>query len=153
MNWLIVALLSGAVAGVGFWRGSAAGLAAQTMPALAGVVFSLLMFRASTLIKDRAELGTRGGWPLRVSGALSLTAAAAAAVDVVIWFQTRKATFGQLALPTATFAFAVLVVTALRFSADSPKRTHFYLLALVSLANAVVSAFLFLNLQLPEITR
>ena len=153
MNWLIVALLSGAVAGVGFWRGSAAGLAAQTMPALAGVVFSLLMFRATTLMKDRSALLKLGGWPLRVAGALALTAAAASTVDVVIWFQTRKATFGQLSLPMATIAFAVLVVAALRLSADSPKRTHFYLLALVSIANAVVSAFLFMNLQLPEITR
>jgi hypothetical protein len=153
MNWLGVALLSGAVAGVGFWRGSAQGLASQTMPALAGVVFSLLMFRATTLITDRKVLGELGGWPLRVSGALALTAAAAAAVDLLIWFQSKKATFGQLALPTAAIAFVVIAVTALRLSADSPKRTHFYLLALVSIANAAISAFLFVNLQVPEITR
>lgn len=152
MNWLVVALLSGAVAGVGFWRGSAQGLASQTMPAVAGVLFSLLMFRASTLIKDRKQLGELGGWPMRVAGALSLTAAAAAAVDLVIWFQTRKSTFGQLALPVASIAFVVLAITALRLSKDSPKRTHFYLLALVSIANAAVSAFLFVNLQLPQIT-
>ena len=115
MNWLIVALLCGAVAGVGFWRATAAGLAAQTMPALAGVVFSLVMFRATTLMKDRKELLQLGGWPLRVAGALALTAAAASAIDVLIWFQTRKATFGQLALPTATIAFAVLVVSAFLF--------------------------------------
>lgn len=153
MNWLGVALLSGAVAGVGFWRGSAQGLASQSMPALAGVVFSLLMFRATTLIKDRQQLGKQGGWPMRVAGALSLTAAVAAAVDVVIWFQTRKATFGALALPTAAVAFVVLAITALRLSADSPKRTHFYLLALVAIANAASSAFLFVNLELPEISR
>lgn len=152
MAWLLVALLSSAVAGVGFWRGSASGLASQTMPALAGVLFSLLMFRATSLMKDRAALGTQGGWPLRVSGALSLTASVAAAVDLVIWFQTRKATFGQLALPMATIAFAVLAVAALRLSADSPRRTHFYALALASLVNAVVSAFLFLNLQFPAIS-
>jgi hypothetical protein len=153
VNWLLVALLSGAVAGVGFWRGSAQGLASQTMPALAGLVFSLLMFRATTLITDRRKLGEQGGWPLRVAGALSLTAAFAAAVDVVIWFQSRKATFGELALPMAAVAFVLVAITALRFSADSPKRTHFSLLALVAIANAAVSAFLFVNLQSPQISR
>lgn len=153
MNWLGVALLSGAVAGVGFWRGSAQGLASQTMPALAGLLFSLLMFRATTLITDRDQLGKQGGWPLRVAGALCLTAAAAAAVDLVIWFQTKKATFGELALPVAAVAFVVLAITALRLSADSPKRTHFSLLALASIANAAISAFLFVNLQVPQISR
>lgn len=153
MIWLLVALLSSAVAGVGFWRGTAGGVAGETMPALAGVLFSLLMFRATTLVKDRAALGKQGGWPLRVAGALALTAALAAAVDVVIWVQSRKATLGQLALPTAILAFALIMVTALRLSADSPRRTHFYALALASAANAVVSAWFFLNTQLPGISR
>ncbi len=152
MIWLVVALLSSVVAGVGFWRGSASGIAGETMPALAGVLFSLMMFRATTLMKDTAALGKRGGWPLRLAGALSLTATTAAAIDVIIWVQSRKATFGQLALPTAMIAFVVLVTTALRLSADSPRRTHFYALALASAANALVSAFLFINLQLPAIT-
>ncbi|MDP2274533.1 MAG: hypothetical protein Q8N23_08220 [Archangium sp.] len=152
MIWLVVALLSSVVAGVGFWRGSASGIAGETMPALAGVLFSLMMFRATTLMQDTAALGKRGGWPLRLAGALSLTATTAAAIDVIIWVQSRKATFGQLALPTAMLAFVVLVTTALRLSADSPRRTHFYALALASAVNALVSAFLFINLQLPAIT-
>lgn len=153
MTWLGVALLSSVVAGVGFWRGSVSGLAGETMPALAGVLFSLLMFRATTLIKDREVLGKQGGWPLRVAGALSLTASIAAAADVLIWVQTRKATFGQLALPTGVLAFALLAVTALRLSAGSPRRTHFYALALASAANAIVSAWLFVGTQLPGISR
>ena len=153
MIWLLVALLSSAVAGVGFWRGSAVGLSGETMPALAGVLFSLLMFRATTLMKDRAALGKLGGWPLRVAGALSLTASLASAVDVVIWSQTRKETFGQLALPTAVFAFALLMITALRLSSNSPRRTHFYALGLAAAANAIVSAWFFVHTQLPGIRR
>lgn len=153
MIWLVVGLLSSVVAGVGFWRGSASGLAGESMPALSGVLFCLLMFRATSLMKDRKALGTQGGWPLRLAGALSLTAALAAAIDVVIWLESRRATFGQLALPTAVLAFAVLVVAALRLSAGSPRRTHFYALAMASAANAVVSAWFFLNLQLPGINR
>ena len=153
MIWLVVGLLSSVVAGVGFWRGSASGLAGESMPALAGLLFCLLMFRATSLMKDRKALGTQGGWPLRLAGALSLTAALAAAIDVVIWLESRRATFGQLALPTAVLAFAVLVVAALRLSAGSPRRTHFYALAMASAANAIVSAWFFLNLQLPGISR
>lgn len=143
MIWLGVALLSGVVAGVGFWRGTPAGLAGEAMPASAGVIFSLLMFRASSLVKDRAELGKQGGWPLRLAGALSLTASLAAAVDVVIWVQTRKSTVATLALPTAVIAFLLLAVTALRLSVNSPRRTHFLALALASAANAVAAAFFF----------
>ena len=153
MIWLLVALLSSVVAGVGFWRGSAAGLGEETMPALAGVLFCLLMFRATTLMKDRAALGKQGGWPLRVAGALSLTAALASAIDVVIWFQTRKASFGPLALPTAVIAFALIMITALRLSANSPRRTHFYVLGLAAAANAVASAWFFVHTQLPGISR
>lgn len=153
MIWLGVALLSGAVAGVGFWRGTPAGLSGQTMPALAGVLFALLMYRATTLIKDKAALGKQGGWPLRVAGALALTAAVGAAIDVLIWFDSKKATFGQLALPAATLAFVMLFVTALRLSVDSPRRTHFYALAAASMLNAAVSAWFFVSLQLPAITR
>ena len=152
MIWLVVALLSSVVAGVGFWRGTASGISGQTMPAVAGVLFSLMMFRATTLMKNAAALGKLGGWPLRLSGALALTATTAAAIDVIVWVHSRQATFGHLALPTAMIAFVVLVVTALRLSADSPRRTHFYALALASAANAMVSAFLFINLQLPKIT-
>ncbi len=152
MIWLAVALLSSVVAGVGFWRGTAAGISGQTMPALAGVLFSLMMFRASTLMKDTAALGKLGGWPMRLSGALALTATTAAAIDVIIWAQSRRVTFGQLALPTAVIAFVMLMVTAFRLSADSPRRAHFHALALASAANALVSAFLFINLQLPAIT-
>ena len=153
MIWLLAALLSGVVAGVGFWRGSVAGLAGETMPAISGLLFCLLMFRATTLVKDRLKLGKQGGWPMRVSGALCLTATLAAAVDVIVWWQTRKPSFGQLALPTAVLAFAVLVVTALRLSAGSPRRTHFYALALASAANAVVAAYFFVNVQLPQISQ
>lgn len=153
MIWLGVALLSSVVAGVGFWRGSVSGIAGETMPALAGVLFSLLMFRATTLIKDRAVLGEQGGWPLRAAGALSLTATLAAAVDVIIWFQSRKPTFGQLALPTAVLGFVLLVITALRLSADSPRRTHFQALALAAAVNAALAAYLFVGTQLPAITR
>ncbi len=143
MIWLGVALLSGVVAGVGFWRGTPPGLAGEALPASAGVIFSLLMFRATSLMKDRAALGKLGGWPLRVAGALSLTASLAAAVDVVIWWQTRRSTVAQLALPTAVLAFVMLAVTALRLSVDSPRRTHFYALALASAANALAAAAFF----------
>ncbi len=153
MIWLGVALLSGVLAGVGFWRGTAAGLSGQSMPALAGVLFALVMYRATTLMKDRAALGKQGGWPLRVAGALALTATAGAAIDVLIWFQSRKATFGQLALPTAALAFVMIFVTALRLSADSPRRTHFYALALASIINAALAAWFFVSLQLPAISR
>lgn len=153
MIWLGVALLSGVLAGVGFWRGTAAGLSGQSMPALAGVLFALVMYRATSLMKDRAGLGKQGGWPLRVAGALALTATAGAAIDVLIWFQSRKATFGQLALPTAAIAFVMIFVTALRLSADSPRRTHFYALALASIINAAIAAWFFVSLQLPAISR
>lgn len=153
MIWLGVALLSGAVAGVGFWRGTPAGLLSETMPALAGVIFSLVMFRASSLLKDKAALGKQGGWPLRVAGALSLTATLAAAVDVAIWLESKRGTFGQLALPTSVLAFAVLFVTSLRFAAGSPRRRYFYALAVVSIVNAAIAAWFFVSLQLPAITR
>ncbi len=152
MIWLGVALLSGVVAGVGFWRGTPAGLAGETMPALAGVLFGLVMFRATTLM-DRAALGKQGGWPLRASGALALTATLGAAIDVIVWFDSKKATFGQLALPTAVLAFVVLFVTSLRLAADSPRRTHFFALALASLVNAAIAAWFFVSLQLPAISR
>lgn len=143
MIWLLVALLSGVVAGVGFWRGTPAGLGAEAVPASAGILFSLLMFRATTLMKDRVALGTLGGWPLRAAGALSLTAALGAAVDAAYWFQTRKPLLGHLTLPTAAVAFALLAVTALRLSKDSPRATHFYALALASVVNAVAAGFFF----------
>ena len=152
MIWLLAALLSGVVAGVGFWRGSVGGLAWETMPAISGLLFSLLMFRASSLVKERSVLNKQGGWPMRAAGGLSLTATLFAAVDVIGWVQSRKPSFGQLALPTAVFAFALLIVTALRLSNGSPRRTHFYALALASAANALVSAYFFVNLQLPAIT-
>lgn len=147
MIWLAVALLSGVVAGVGSWRGSVAGLAGETMPALSGVLFSLLMFRATSLVKDPAVLGKQGGWPMRVSGALALTSTLAAAIDVVVWALTRRPSFGAIALPSAGLAFAVLIVTALRLSAGSPRRTHFYALALASAVNAVIAGYLFMSLR------
>lgn len=143
MIWLGVALLSGVVAGVGFWRGTPPGLAGQAMPATAGVLFSLLMFRATTLMKDREALNQQGGWPLRVAGALSLTAALAAAIDVGIWLQTRQSTVATVALPTAALAFVMLTITALRLSSGSPRRTHFLALALASAVNAVAATFFF----------
>lgn len=145
MIWLGVALLSGVVAGVGFWRGTLAGLSAQAIPAAAGVLFSLLMFRASTLIRDRQALGKQGGWPMLVAGALSLTAALAAAVDVVIWLRTRFGTVGPYVLPVAAQGFVLMAVAALRFSLDSPRRTHFYVLGLAALVNAVAAGFVFLQ--------
>jgi hypothetical protein len=151
MIWLLVALLSGGVAGVGFWRGSPAALAGETMPALAGVLFSVLMFRATTLVKDRAVLNKQGGWPLRVAGALALTASLGALADVAFWFQTKKPSFGQLSLPTAVIAFALIMITSLRLSVDSPRRAHFQALALAAAANALISAWLFVGTQLPAI--
>lgn len=145
MIWLGVALLSGLVAGVGFWRGTPSGLASQAMPGAAGVLFSLLMFRASSLIPDRKELGKLGGWPLLVSGALSLTAALAGAVDVVIWLQSRFGTVGPYVLPVAALGFVLMAVTSLRLSLNSQRRTQFYALGLAALANAVVSAFFFVQ--------
>ena len=50
-------------------------------------------------------------------------------------------------------AFALIIVTALRLSADSPRRTHFYALALAAAVNAVVSAWFFVHTQLPGISR
>jgi hypothetical protein len=113
------------------------------MPATAGVLFSLLMFRATTLMKDRDALNQQGGWPLRVAGALSLTAALAAAIDVGIWLQTRQSTVATVALPTAALAFVMLTITALRLSSGSPRRTHFLALALASAVNAVAATFFF----------
>lgn len=153
MIWLGVALLSGAVAGVGFWRGTPAGLSGETMPALAGVLFGLVMYRATSLLKDQAVLGKQGGWPLRLAGALALTATVGAAIDVIVWFGSKKATFGQLALPTAVLAFVMLFVTSLRLGADSPRRTHFFALALASIVNAAIAAWFFVSLQLPAISR
>lgn len=156
MPWLIAALLSGVVAGVGFWRGTPSGIAFETMPGAAGVLFGLLMFRAQTLATDakaREALNTQGGWPLRAAGALSLTAALAGAVDVGVWVQSRKAAFGGIALPLCTFAFVLVMITALRLSLGSARKTHFQALALASAVNAAASAWLFVTLQLPELTR
>lgn len=153
MIWLAVSLLSGVVAGVGFWRGTPAGLAGETMPALAGVLFGLIMFRATSLVKDRTVLGQQGGWPLKVAGALSLTAALAAAVDAAVWYQSRKPSFGQLGLPLSVLAFVLLMITSLRLSVGSPRRTHFQALALAAVVNAVAAAWFFVSTQLPGISR
>lgn len=143
MIWLGVALLSAVVAGVGFWRGTPAGLGGEALPASAGVIFSLLMFRALTVVKDRAALGKQGGWPLNVAGALSLTAALAGALDLVIWLDSKRSTMAVYALPLAILAFALLAVAAVRLSVDSPRRTHFLALALASAVNAAVATAFF----------
>lgn len=147
MLWLVVALLSGAVAGVGFWRGTPQGLATESMPALAGVLFALLMYRATTAITDRTKLGALGGWPLRAAGALSLTAALAGAIDVGVWLRTKTSAFGPVALPVCVVAFVLLMITALRLSLDSPRKTQFQALALVAAVNALASAWLFIATQ------
>jgi len=155
MPWLIVALLSGVVAGVGFWRGTPSGIAFETMPGAAGVLFGLLMYRAQSLATDakaKAALGTQGGWPLRAAGALSLTAAIAGAIDVVVWVQSKKSAFGGFALPLCAVAFVLLMITALRLSLGSSRKTHFQALALASVVNAAASVWLFVTLQLPELT-
>lgn len=147
MIWLVVALLSGAVAGVGFWRGTPQGLSTEAMPALAGVLFGVLMYRASTLFTDRAKLGEQGGWPLRAAGALSLTAALAGAIDVGVWLRTKTSAFGSLALPLCVVAFVLLMITALRLSLGSARKTQLQALALVAAVNALASAWLFLSTQ------
>jgi hypothetical protein len=155
MVWLVVAVFSGVVAGVGFWRGTPSGIAHETMPGVAGVLFGLLMYRALSLAKDakaREALSTQGGWPLRAAGAASLTAALAGAIDVGVWLQTKRAAFGGYALPLCTLAFVLLMITALRLSLNSPRRTHFLALAMASAVNAFGSAWLFVSLQLPGLT-
>lgn len=150
MIWLLTAVASGAVAAVGFWRGTAQGVATQTLPALAGVVFGLLMFRATTEAgRSRETLGQLGGWPLRAAGALALTAALAAAIDVGVWLQRKQATFGPAALPLSVLAFVLLMITALRLSLGSTRRRSFMGLALVSAVNAVAAVYLFVSTQLP----
>ncbi|MFZ5446099.1 MAG: hypothetical protein ACOZQL_39295 [Myxococcota bacterium] len=143
MIWLAVALLSGVVAGVGFWRGTPAGLGGEAIPASAGVIFSLLLFRAQTLVKDRATLGKQGGWPMNLGGALALTATLAAAVDLFIWIDSRRSTMAVYALPVAILSFLLLAITALRLSVDSPRRTHFLALALASAVNAAAATAFF----------
>lgn len=149
MAWLLVSLLSGAVAVVGFWRGSPVALAAEAMPGIAGVLFGLLMHRAAQRLADRAELGAQGGWPLRAAGALSLTAALAGAVDVGVWLQSRHVAFGALAAPICVLAFVLTMITALRLSAASPRATPLRVLALVAGLNAAASVWLFLATQPP----
>ncbi|MGV3620101.1 MAG: hypothetical protein ACO1OB_04750 [Archangium sp.] len=145
MIWLGVALLSAVVAGVGFWRGTTSGLSSQALPAAAGVLFSLLMFRASTLITDKKALGKKGGWPMLAAGALTLTAMLGAALDVVNWLRTKMTTVGPWLLPVAALGLVLVAIAALRFSLDSPRRTHFYVLAVAAVANGVAAAFLFLQ--------
>ena len=56
-------------------------------------------------------------------------------------------------LTGGALAFALLMVTSLRLSANSPRRTHFYALGLAAAANAVASAWFFVHTQLPGISR
>ena len=145
MIWLGVALLSAVVAGVGFWRGTPSGLSSQAIPAAAGVLFSLFMFRASTLIRDRKELGKAGGWPMLVAGALTLTSTLGAAVDVANWLRTRFNTVGPWLLPVAALGLVVLAIASLRLSLNSPRRTQFYALGIAAIVNALAAAFFFIQ--------
>lgn len=145
MIWLGVALLSAVVAGVGFWRGTPSGLSSQAIPAAAGVLFSLFMFRASTLIRDRKALGKAGGWPMLIAGALTLTAALGAGVDVARWSVTRFTTVGPWLLPVAALGLVVLAIASLRLSLNSPRRTQFYALAIAAVVNALAAAFFFVQ--------
>ena len=145
MVWILLAAVSAAISGVGFWRGTPSGLASQALPAAAGVLFCLVMFRASTLISDRKALGQKGGWPLLAAGALCLTATLAAGVDVARWIPTRAPTVGPYLLPVASLGLLMLAVGAMRLSLDSPRRTHFYVLALAAAANSVVAVVTFVQ--------
>jgi len=145
MVWSVLAILSGAISGVGFFRGTPAGIMAQALPGAAGLLFSLVMFRASTLFPDRKELGKQGGWPLMVAGALCLTSAGAAGVDVVRWLLTKFGTIGPYVLPVSSLGFLMLMVACMRLSLDSKRRTQFYVLAAACAANAVACAFTFMR--------
>lgn len=145
MVWILLAAVSAAISGVGFWRGTPAGLAAQALPAAAGVLFCLVMFRASTLTPDRKELGKKGGWPLMAAGALCLTATLAAGVDVARWVATKYGTVGPYLLPVAALGLLLLALSSMRLSLDSPRRTHFYVLALAAAANSVVAVVTFVQ--------
>lgn len=145
MIWLGVALLSAVVAGVGFWRGTPSGLSSQAIPAASGVLFSLFMFRASTLIRDSRELGRRGAWPMLAAGALTLTATIGAGLDVINWLRTRMTTVGPWLLPVAATGLVLLAIAALRLSLDSARRTQFYALAIAAVVNAVAAGFFFIN--------
>lgn len=146
MVWIVLAVLSGAVSGVGFFRGTPGGISAQALPGAAGVLFSLVMFRASTLVPDRKELGKKGGWVLMAAGAACLTSALAAGVDVVRWLATKFGTVGPYVLPLTSVGFLLLAISCMRLSLESPRRTHFYVLALASVANAAAAAFTFIQL-------
>jgi len=151
MIWLLVALLSSVVAGVGFWRGSVAGLSGRRCRPSAGVLFCLLMFRATTLVKDGRCWGSR-----RVADA----GGRSALFDRRPRRRRRRGDLAreqegdvrQLALPTAVLAYVLLITTALRLSVDSPRRTHFYALALASAVNAASPAYFFVSTQVPRIT-
>ena len=145
MVWIVLAILSGAISGVGFFRGTPGGIMAQALPGAAGLLFSLVMFRASSLFPDRKELGKQGGWPLMVAGALCLTSTGAAAVDVVRWLLTKFGTIGPYVLPVASLGFLMLMLSCLRLSLDSKRRTQFYVLAAASAANAAACAFTFIR--------
>lgn len=145
MVWLLGALLSAAVAGVGFWRGTPTGLAAEALPGAAGVLFSLLLFRVTTLAGEREALRTRGGWPLSVAGAASLTAALGGAVDVAVWLSQRHSVLGPWGVVLAALGFVLTAISALRLSVGSSRKTQFYVLALAAVANAAVCVALFVN--------
>lgn len=145
MVWIVLAVVSAAISGVGFWRGTSSGLFSQALPGAAGVLFCLVMFRASTLIRDRKELGQKGGWPLMAAGALCLTSTLAAGIDVGRWLFTRFGTVGPYLLPVAALGFLLLAISSLRLSLDSPRCTHFYVLGLASVVNTVISIELFVQ--------
>jgi hypothetical protein len=145
MVWIVLAIFTGAISGVGFFRGTPAGIMAQALPGAAGVLFSLVMFRASSLFPDRKALGKQGGWPLMAAGALCLTSAGAAAIDVARWLATKYGTIGPYVLPVTSVGFLMLMVACLRLSLDSKRRTQFYVLAAACAANAGVAAFTFMR--------
>lgn len=141
MVWLGISLLSGVVAAVGAWRGSPAALASTAIPAIAGVLFGLVMYRGSTLYKSD-ELGQRGGWPLRLAGALALTSALAATVEAGSWLLQRRGVIGPVLVSICVLGFPLIAITALRLSVDSPKRRHFYALAAAAAVNAIIATML-----------
>lgn len=144
MLWLIPALLSAVVSGVGFWRGTALGLGAEALPAAAGVLFSLLVFRAQVGLEKTKKL--EGGWPLSVAGAAALTAAAGAAYDVIVWLTSRHSPTQGYLLPFAAIGFVMTAISALRLSATAKRKTQFYVLALACLGNAAACVVVFRNL-------
>ena len=147
MVWLVTALLSAVVTGVGLWRGTPNGLAAEAITGAAGVLFSLVVFRVSTLSGEKDRLRSRGGWPLSVAGAASLTAALAGGVDVVVWLTQRHSILGPWGALLAAAGFVMNAVSALRLSLDSSRRTQFYLLAVASLVSGAIAVSLFVQVS------